>query len=803
MPVARFQMPDGRVARFEVPDGTTPEQAQTMMEAHFSQSQPAQAAPAQKESALDAPNAVGTGYNRGLAALAGLPVDTVMNVIDLGKAAIGAPYTAITGSAPDALAYNPDRSGIVGSRDWILRQARKTDTGRSIVDPMNPDYEGGYLQAAGSGLTAVMSPSSRAQLVNQAVTGPAAAMLGKAAYESLGAMGFDESAKNAGAVASSFFPTIAQQGVTSATKYAIRGGEQGRKQMEQRVQNLRNAGIDQPTLGLASGNEAIGGVENILQSTPGAVKVMRNARDRIVAGAQAKTDEAANTAAGSRSMGNTEVGNAIRSDISGPFMERFKATQTALYDKLDQYIKSGDSVNVEATRKALHDLTKVDPSAKNLSSGFINGKIQDIRNRFDMDTGEVAGIPGTSYEVPIRSGSVISKVDLMGRKVPVGTQTRSEAYVSPERMAQPINALGSPIRQQANPFSGVGIPTNEAPSARTIPAQSMSKLSVAPGGFEWVTNAMGERVAVPIASGTRTIETGPTGRRSNPLSAGAANFELPPPELPYSALKQQRTNVGEQLSNELLSGAPNAQWKRLYAGMSEDMQGAAQNAGPDAERAFIRANDFTRSWMNRLERIRSFADKEAAPETIYNRLVKASETGSSTLQAVKKSLTPDTRGQMAGTLIEQLGKATGGKQNAAGDVWSPETFLTNWNKIKAGRQELLSGFEGADKVRSQVEAVAKATSMMRDSSKMWANPSGTAANIGARATLGAIGGGLFLDPTLAAAAGGGVLSANLLARALTSKGAVEAATRKNALSQSMQAANARVVSTQSEERKKK
>lgn len=32
MPIARFQMPDGRVARFEVPDGTTPEQAQTLMQ---------------------------------------------------------------------------------------------------------------------------------------------------------------------------------------------------------------------------------------------------------------------------------------------------------------------------------------------------------------------------------------------------------------------------------------------------------------------------------------------------------------------------------------------------------------------------------------------------------------------------------------------------------------------------------------------------------------------------------------------------------------------------------------------------
>lgn len=31
MPVARFEMPDGRIGRFEVPDGTTPEQAQTLI----------------------------------------------------------------------------------------------------------------------------------------------------------------------------------------------------------------------------------------------------------------------------------------------------------------------------------------------------------------------------------------------------------------------------------------------------------------------------------------------------------------------------------------------------------------------------------------------------------------------------------------------------------------------------------------------------------------------------------------------------------------------------------------------------
>lgn len=54
MPIARFQMPDGRVARFEVPEGTTPEQAQGMMKDYFTgqQDQPVATetpAPAQPE----------------------------------------------------------------------------------------------------------------------------------------------------------------------------------------------------------------------------------------------------------------------------------------------------------------------------------------------------------------------------------------------------------------------------------------------------------------------------------------------------------------------------------------------------------------------------------------------------------------------------------------------------------------------------------------------------------------------------------------------------------------------------------
>lgn len=777
MPVARFQMPDGRIARFEVPEGTTPEQAQAMMVAHFEQQ------PAPKESRkgsgsdiVDASNAVGTGYNRSLLALLGLPTDAVANVVDLGKAAAGFGYRELTGKPiPQSLEVNPDRSNIVGTRDWLLKQTRKTDTGRSVVDPVNPEYEGGYLQAAGGGLGAIMNPNSRAQLVGQGVTGVTSALASKAAYDATG--------NPALAITAGMVPTLAQNTVTAATKYAIRGGEKGRQKMEQRVQDLNNAGVDQPTLGLASGNELIGGVENLLQSTPGAVKVMRQARDRAVAGLQSKTEQAASAAAKERPRGNAETGAGIRADISGPFLEKFKSTQRTLYDKLDQYVEAGDRVGVDSTKNALQDLTNIDQGAPNLSAGFVNTKIQDIRNRFDMDTGAIPVGPRTTTVVPVR-GPVETRINSYGEKEPVGPVIKRQTYTS----------QGSRQVELPNHFKGLGIATpvsgtNVGPSSRTIEFR---------GPVPTRINSNGGQEPVGPVVGYESITSAPSANR-NPLYLGSGPGPEAPPELPYGAIKKLRTDVGNQLSNELLSGAPDAQWKRLYAGMSEDMKAAANAAGPDASKAWSRANDYTSAGMNRLERVRSFADKEAAPESIYNRLVKASETGSSTLQAVKKSLTNDTRGQMAGTVIEQLGKATDGRQNAAGNVWSPETFLTNWNKIKSGRSDILSGFKDADKVRAQVESVAEATSMMRDNSKMWANPSGTAANIGARAALGAIGGGLFLDPTVSALAAGGMLSSNALARGLTSKWAVDSALRKNNLSKASQATAIRSLLTQQRE----
>jgi hypothetical protein len=102
--------------------------------------------------------ALNAGAARGAAAIAGLPVDTVANVVDLGKAAIGSGYSAITGKAPPAaLEVDSDRSRMLGSSQNIASLMNRG--GIETQERRPDDAPSAFLAAAGEIIPSVMTPS--------------------------------------------------------------------------------------------------------------------------------------------------------------------------------------------------------------------------------------------------------------------------------------------------------------------------------------------------------------------------------------------------------------------------------------------------------------------------------------------------------------------------------------------------------------------------------------------------------------------------------------------------------------------
>lgn len=247
--------------------------------------------------------------------------------------------------------------------------------------------------------------------------------------------------------------------------------------------------------------------------------------------------------------------------------------------------------------------------------------------------------------------------------------------------------------------------------------------------------------------------------------------------MPYESLRQIRTIIGQEMNSTDIIGTPaQGRLKSLYGALSSDMAQAAKQSGPKAERAWNRFNSYYSSGKDRIDYLRGVI-KEAG-EATYKSAMTGSNDGATKLRAIKRSLKPAEFDEVTATVIERLGKATPGNQNAGGDAFSFNTFLTNYNRLpRSTRDTLFSG-----KQSFYLDKLAKTAERVKDSGGVFANPSGTAqatVNIAAQAGVGAfvlsqlmagnVGGAL---KTVGVAAGAAV-SSNVMARVLTKPEIVE------------------------------
>ena len=251
---------------------------------------------------------------------------------------------------------------------------------------------------------------------------------------------------------------------------------------------------------------------------------------------------------------------------------------------------------------------------------------------------------------------------------------------------------------------------------------------------------------------------------------GALNSDAANGTLPYEALKKLRTLVGGEISNNTIaSDVPRSKWKALYAALSNDLENAAKQAGPDAEKAFSRANAYSAAGYGRIE---NFLDRVAGKDTVekvFQAAVNPSEIkeGASTINAVMRSLGEDQRKSVQAAFIKRMGLATAGNQNDLGEKFSAATMLTNWNKISPeAKLTLFADKDGG--LRQNLTKIAEASNMIKEGSKVFANPSGTQQAISNQATIGGAGLALLTGHPLAAGAvGAAVGSANVTAKLMT------------------------------------
>lgn len=316
-----------------------------------------------------------------------------------------------------------------------------------------------------------------------------------------------------------------------------------------------------------------------------------------------------------------------------------------------------------------------------------------------------------------------------------------------------------------------------APVPITNTQRVLGELNKEIAGFPSLSQRLASKEIAGIEADLRSDMAGGAPTPSAVLGPSGAPIMTPgtpaQTDMPYAGVKQFRTKIGDKLdTTNLTSDVPKAMWNRLYGALSQDMKDAARATGNNAAiKAMNRANSFTTAFHDRIDNILNKVVKDKTPEKIYANATSIGDMdkGATKIATVLKSLRPAERDVVKSVFIRDMGAALPGQQSAAVDVWSSQRFLTNWARMSpAAKAVMFSGGQN-EEVRTGLDQIAKAAEYIREGSKVFANPSGTASvNIQTMATGGIAGALASGHWEVATALLTGAAAANQTAKMMTS-----------------------------------
>lgn len=314
----------------------------------------------------------------------------------LGGDALGALETKITGRPVASFRDNAVRlADVLGlpqaqtSGDRVLGDVGEALTGTGLTLGAGAALNAGRavvptLSTAAPAPTALPTVAQRtgefltAQPLLQAISTVGSSGAAGVARES----GAGPGGQLAAALAGGLAPAALLQGGAASVRGAVRGRSgQG---MRDTIGDFEALGTT-PSVGQASGNNNLQGVENLLAGAPTSSGVMR----RFAEGQG--DDIARNLGARSRALTadptRQNAGAAIEKGVAA-FKGDVTARRRALYDAVDQLVPSDTPVRLDRTNAELARLTAVDPGAPASAASMIPDEVTQLARNIVSDLGD-------------------------------------------------------------------------------------------------------------------------------------------------------------------------------------------------------------------------------------------------------------------------------------------------------------------------------------------------------------------------------------------------------------------------------
>lgn len=223
----------------------------------------------------------------------------------------------------------------------------------------------------------------------------------------------------------------------------------------------------------------------------------------------------------------------------------------------------------------------------------------------------------------------------------------------------------------------------------------------------------------PTANTDATLITGLQRLRADLASEGDLS------DLSIDSIRRLRTSTRAEAQSEGLRATDyQRRAGQVLNALSDDIYSHLRGGNRAAADAF-RAAD--RAYAERLATIDDVMEQVIGPngdrsaEAVARRLSALARGDSARLGRFLNAVEPEEAGIIRGSLINEIGRANSGAQNAAGDAFSFNTFLSNWDKLPERSRNLL--FRGEH--RQAVEDLARLAEGAR-ATRSYANTSGTA-----------------------------------------------------------------------------